>query len=187
MAETPLVRFIDVRRTIGFYGATQALTDVPIVMAQLALSHPRSSQVVSELDITFGLSEDPTDLRLEFFLMNVDIDNIPSITALRANAQWQAAQNWRSLSAVGVCQTFTRETNDFWNPPVFQNYSLETRKRRMASVLMGWSFATPLAHVQGSAVVSQRLEQRTWRNDNTFADFDEEDEDDQLGSDDGNN
>lgn len=128
-----------------------------------------------ELDISYGIGDDPGDENPEWFLAAVDRDNIPDAPAMRRIASWQAAQNWRSIGTdAGPVQTLTRENAEFFRPKEWLNRLVGDRQRRIWIAIVFNSDVQTLFHQQGVITFVESLLQRTYGDDNAWDGYLEE-------------
>ncbi len=128
---------------------------------------PRMGSVTPvEVDITYGISDDPSDEIVEFFIESVDIDNLPNIAALRETAIWAAAQAWRSIGTdAGPTQTLSRETNDIFHPATFIFDEVAGYTQRQAVALLAHSTTTSTLFVLAKLTWLETVVQRVWGSD----------------------
>ncbi len=119
-----------------------------------------------ELDISYGLSDDPTDEVLEFYCNSVDVDNLPDVTSLRFNSFWGALQQWRAVGTpANVIQTMTREVQDFLNPPTFAFTELAGFTQRQGVSLITYCGSSSDVLVLAVLTYLETVLQRVWGDD----------------------
>jgi len=149
-------------KTVGFYKTGESVAGLETLI-ELAPVPPRANIQAIALDITYGITDDPADELVEFFLAFVDRDNIPAAADLRRIAEWQEAQNWRSIGTdAGPIETFDHAQKDFFTAPVHSTHSLAARVGRFIWALIAVSSTTSLLHVQGTFSWAESLEVRTF-------------------------
>jgi len=148
--------------------ATVAAVDVPEI-AQILARIPRIGSVKPlELDISFGLNDDPVDERPEFFLSSVDLDNLPTVAAARDRAFWQAVENWRLVGTaldIGPIQTMGRDLADFFNATAVLFTEAAGYTNRQAIVILISSNVTSNMIVQGVLYYEEQVVQRRFGGD----------------------
>lgn len=159
-------KIIPVLKTLSFHRTGAAIAADPTLTLLVAIAPipPLARSKVVELDITFGVADDPTDEIVEFFLIAADPNNLPPVSAARNNAIWQSAQLWRDIGAAPavILQTLNRELVDFLFSEVFETTSIDARRRSLSFVLCATSNVGSTGHIQGNAVVQSELLQRTF-------------------------
>lgn len=134
-------------------------------MALLLGLKPLSKSSVVELDITYGLSDDPTDELVEFFLLVRRTENL-TIQAARNRSIWNTAQIWRAIGTaldIGPIQTLANVQMEFWNPKIHDMLSLDNRRAAQSFIIAAISDVGSTGHVQGTITVRTELLQRSFR------------------------
>lgn len=125
-----------------------------------------------ELDITYGLTDDPTSgEEIELFLMVSDEGSFPPLASARTRSWWSTFQHWRALSTGTGINTFRTDDHqilDFFNPNGFENITLDTRRiRHIFHIGYGADQAqTSDIKIMGIVVWQEILIQRMFGNDN---------------------
>lgn len=160
-----IIAFQDERTLAAGGGATE-------ILVFLTPLRPLSSITPVELDISYGLADDPTDEKPEWYLAAVDRDNVPDQNAMRRIAAWQTVQVWRSLGTPGqVVQTITRENADFFRPKTWLNELVGDRQRRVFICIVSSSDTTSALRAQGVITFVENIIQRTFGSDNAYSDM----------------
>ncbi len=124
----------------------------------------------TEMDITYGVVDDPSDERVEVFLADADPANVPDVTALRQRSLWQTAQNWRDQAGAAAgnpIQTLERENVDWFNGATYIQRAAEFHAERNIIFLVISTAQTELL-IQGVIFWEEMLIQRRWNNDNAW-------------------
>lgn len=178
MVESPKsTRVISYVRTIPFHADTITVNTTLTLVDVLQTIQPLSTVALLELDITYGVQDDPVDELTEWYAAVVDVDALGTFQALRNIADWQSAQNWRIIGTdAGPVQTLSRENEVMFNPRLHGSLSLSQRKRRQALAILSRSTVESTILVLGVAKLQVNLIQRNWRGDNSYDDLSFEEE-----------
>ncbi len=161
-------RVNDIRETV--------VDDVPEVLGDPLAWIPRLGSVTPlEWDAAYGLGDDPADEYLEWFLVAVDVDNLPTLESVRALSIWWRPQAWRSIGTdSGPVQTMVHDTIDFFNPETysFQETADFTQRYAVCVVINSDQDQSDMRTV-GVLTYQETLIQRVFGSDNwTFEDPD---------------
>ncbi len=127
-----------------------------------------------EWDVSLGLTDVQISSRVNFFLVLVDVDNLPLITGAADRAIWSFAQFWDVLTAVGTHQTLSREVQDFFNPASFSFTERADFTQRLGIALLLHSVNKSHDAI-GVLTFQETLIQRKWGGDNSTFDRDDGD------------
>ncbi len=162
------------QRSIGFRQQVTIASSAVVELLQSIIRIPRLGSIrPTELDITYGVTDDPSDERVEVFLADGDPAALPDVSALRQRSLWQTAQNWRDQAGADAgnpIQTLSREKQEFWNGSTYIQRAAEFHAERN---LMFMTFSTAQTEflIQGVIFWEEILIQRRWNNDNAFSDL----------------
>lgn len=132
-------------------------------------SDPQRMVKVEELDITFGVADDPVDELVEFFLARVNPATLPTIVPLRNRNLWQGSSNFRVLSSVGVIDSQQDEYDmevDQWVVPD----DLDPSHKDQVLAILCESNAASQIRVAGNVDLLNEINQREW-SDSGFEDM----------------
>jgi len=162
------------QRLKGFRVAVTITTADTTELLETVIQIPRLGSVrPTEMDISYGVSDDPSSARWECFLADVDPVNLPDVSALRQRSIWQVVQAWRDQGGANLgnpIQTMERDTVDWWNGRTFVQRSAEFHAQRGVS-LVAISNVQDSIIVQGVIYWEETLIQRVWGDDNAFSDI----------------
>ncbi len=139
-------------------GTPRLLSDVPIIYI------PRNGTVqIQELELSYGLNQDPIDVSLiiGFALVDADLVNFGGAfpRGFLNQSLFQAEQLWRSLTAVGVVNTMQQADIDIDNPPVAAR-SNQRGQEDVGYNIIAFTDVTVGAKCTGSAVWIETLHQQ---------------------------
>jgi len=164
MSETKLIssKVVVETKHIPFRAAGSTINTSLTELVNLLGLKPLSKSSAVELDITFGISDDPGDELIEWMLLVRRAENLTVFNA-RTRSIWQTAQNWRFVGvATGVVQTLDRQQMEFWNPKIHDMLTLENRRTAAAYTIQAISSIGSTGHVQGIITIRTELIQRSF-------------------------
>lgn len=159
-------------RSIGFSIAATVASATVVQLLSSIIRIPRLGSVrPTELDITYGVTDDPIDERIEVYLADGDPTSLPDQSALNQRSLWQTAQNWRVIvGGDGTIQTFSRENVDFFTETSYVQRAAEFHAERNL-MFMIVSTAQSAVFIKGVIFWVETLVQRVWGDDNAFSDI----------------
>jgi len=143
-------------------------TNVVTIMGNPLAHLPRLGTITPlEFDSHYGVGSDPTDSTSEWWLVMVDIDNLPTRESVRALSIWNALQNWRSIGTdSGPTQTVTHAEVDFLNTQSYSFTEMADFTQRMAVCLLGLSNGSIAMLQVGVLTYAETIIQRVFGSDN---------------------
>ncbi len=149
-----------------------------VELLQTIINIPRLGTVrPTELDIAYGVTDDPSSALWEVFLADMDPEALPDVSALRQRSLWQRVQNWRDqggAAAGNPIQTMSEGVFDFWNGQSYVQRAAEFHAQRTIA-FAAISQLTDTIRIQGTIFWEEILVQRVWGDDNAFSDLSFED------------
>ncbi len=136
---------------------------------------PWTEMIPTELDVAWGPAADiSVDQAFQIFLSVVDIDSIPELASLQANAVWSDAQIWRvSTGSFTIpTQTLTHADPRFFHPKSYKAIPVGSVARRQALSFVGSSTITDISFFTiGVVRWTEIISQRVFGNDNAYSDL----------------
>jgi len=155
--------------TINSSATPERLNDAAVSNAsRLIPVHRHADITLGLLAIDYGITNDPIDLAVLFMLvMHPDTLTLTGddLTNFIDSAFWNAAQNWRSVTAVGIMQTLSREQVLIGQDAIFTDAQLKQDSYHIGIIVA--SSATPSVRVDGVVTWTETLYQRSWPNRNS--------------------
>jgi len=160
----------------GFTEAGFAMSSGVITLLERLIWVPRLGTVTPlEFDVSYGLNANVTAaLRMQWFLVMVDVDNLPSLEAVAERSIWNSFQHYQFYSSVGILQSMDRDLADFFNPSSFSYTEVANFTTRSAIALVAEEGGTKSINFSGVIVWQEVLIQRVFGGDS--ATFDESDQ-----------
>jgi len=156
---------------------TEAIAqNVPEVLAEPLAWLPRLGTITPvEWDVTYGLGTAPSAVRLEWYLLMVDVDNLPFIGSIRDRAIWGTMQRWRLVGTdAGPIQTLQHQEVDFFNPETYNMTEMAAFTQRLAVVVIAHTDQNQTVDCYGVLTYIETVIQRVFGSDNwTFEDPDD--------------
>jgi len=158
----------------GFRNSTGLTADI-ITMLEELIWIPRLGTVTPlEFDLSYGVTSlIASNERFEWYLVLVDVNNLPTQTGAFTQAIWSAAQAWTVDTAVGKRQVLSREVNDMFNPQSFSFHEVADFTQRLAVSLIAEFNQAETSFVLGVITWQETIIQRVFGGDS--ATFDESD------------
>lgn len=158
----------------GFRISTSVSANV-LTALQALIWVPRLGTVTPlELDMSYGVTSAVTANALfEWYLVLVDIDNLPTQDGAFTRAIWSSAQAWTVDSAVNKRQMLNREVNDMFNPASFSFTEMADFTQRLAISLLAIFTTIETTFNLGVITWQEQLIQRVFGSDS--ATFNESD------------
>ncbi len=150
-------------------------TGIPEVLGDPLAWLPRLGSITPlELDVHYGLQDQPGDELPEVHVVLVDVDNLPTIESVRARAIWSGVQNWRTIGTIGqLIQTLSHAEVDWFNPETYSMTEFASFTQRLAVCFLIHSNTTSRFIAMGVMAYSETIIQRVFGSDNwTFEDPD---------------
>lgn len=169
MAEMPVsTRIIRTNKRKPFSGDGTLVADTLTLMDTAYRMQPMSELAVREIDVSFGIKDDPTDEIVEWYIGTTTVDNLPAKSSIQNVADWYARQVWRSIGTdSGPVQTFERQHVENLIPKVVSNMELSRRRESMGICLTIWANTGSGVHASGHISFQEALVQRNWRSDSS--------------------
>ncbi len=159
----------------GFRNIAQAMSANVITNLQNLIWIPRLGTVTPlEFDISYGITGIiGGSIRMEWYLVLVDVNNLPLIEGASERAIWSSAQFWQLSTAVGFQQMLSRDLADFFNPASFSFHEVADFTQRLVIALVGFQNTTEAVDAVGVITWQETLIQRVFGGDSaTFDDSD---------------
>lgn len=130
-------------------------------MEALALRE-RSSIELEDIEISYGLADDPTDERLQYFLVEADPDNLPTMNAALDSNFWVGMQIWRAVGTpANVLDTVTQSDDEGLEGEIAHDVTIPNH----SLCIIATSDNGSLARVVGTIDFVESLVQRQVRDD----------------------
>ncbi len=114
-----------------------------------------------QMQIWFGIQDDPSDEVIEYYLNAVDPQNVPSRGFLREQSAWLGVQAWRSIGTdSGPIQTAERDELEFPRAPTYSNRT--DRTQSLSLCILARSTVSSVVIVAGSIEVEITIDRRIW-------------------------
>ncbi len=163
------------RGRVSVFGESVA-QNTPEILGDVLAWLPRLGTITPlEWDAFFGDGGDVTNDVLEWHLLLLDIDNLPTIASIRARALWQALQRWRDFGTAGNEAMVTSKAEVDWlNPEAYTFTEFASFTQRLAMAVIGNSQGNTISmDCIGVLTYMETVIQRVFGSDNwTFEDPD---------------
>ncbi len=155
---------IKVKRSWNIYAALNVTaSSVPTLLASLAM-RSRSTIKLEDIDINFGLDDDPTDERVLYYLVACDPDNLPSFVSLQNANYWNDMQIWRAVGTpANVLNTVDNSDDEDLRGEVTHDVTIPNHSLCLIAV----GNVASSVRVQGVVDFTEMLEQRKVRDDSS--------------------
>lgn len=160
-APKPKIKQFTYRRRYSFSGGGVLDGSNPRLIIAIRAIPRHTDLSPKQMQVWFGVDDEPTDESIEYYLDAVDPDNIPAQDALRNSSAWIAAQNWESIGVVAqLIQTLTRDELEFPKVPIYSNRTTGTKNYVLA--LLAVSDASSNPKFSGSIELEITIDRRIW-------------------------
>ncbi len=158
--------------------------NVPEIIGSPLAFIPRLGAISpQELDFGYGVVDQPGTEFIEWFLVLVDVDNLPTLASIRARSVWWRAQQWRTIGTDnGPIQTMTQDRIDFLNSETYTFSEVADFTQRLAlCAICNTDASSARIRVLGVLTYSETVIQRVFGSDN-WTDNEEFGDQDDSGS-----